>query len=102
MRCQRQLSRCRVDGGYTSGMAGAVAQRLLTAEEFLRYPDDPEGRKLELMDGRVFAVSQPGESHADAALKVLLALHGFAGPHRERLTGTITAVSVPPTNSALP
>jgi Uma2 family endonuclease len=63
-------------------MTSLTAERLLTAEEFHALPDDPAGRKLELLDGRVIFVSQPGEQHADVAFRILLALHQFASANR--------------------
>ena len=45
----------------------SIAERLLTEDEFLALPDDPEGRKLELYDGKVICMPQPGEEHARMA-----------------------------------
>jgi Uma2 family endonuclease len=59
-----------------------VAERLLTEEEFLALPEDPEGRKLELLDGKVVRMSQPGEEHARVARNLFLFLLSFARAHR--------------------
>jgi Uma2 family endonuclease len=59
-----------------------VAERLLTEEEFLALPEDPEGRKLELLDGRVVRMSQPGEEHARIARKLFVTLFAFVEEHQ--------------------
>lgn len=41
----------------------AIADRLLTAEEFERMPDEP-GVRMELVQGRVVRMSPPGVQHA--------------------------------------
>jgi len=61
-------------------MTSVVAERLLTEDEFLALPEDPEGRKLELLDGRVVALPQAGEEHNDCAIHIFLALTGFVMP----------------------
>jgi Uma2 family endonuclease len=63
-------------------MATLTDERLLTEEEFLALPDDPLGRKMELFDGRVVYVPQPGELHARIARVVFLALLPFVTAHR--------------------
>ncbi len=66
---------------YNDSMTTLVAERPLTADEFLELPDDPLGRRMELCDGRIAFMSQPGERHADVALRILLALHPFVSMH---------------------
>ncbi len=60
----------------------AVAERLLTADEFMAVPDDPGGRKLELMDGRVVAMSQTGEEHGVIARALFRAMDPFVVANR--------------------
>jgi Uma2 family endonuclease len=60
-------------------MALAVVTRLLTMEEFMDLPEDGAGRKMELCDGRVIHMSQPGEQHGRLAGKVFLRRFPFAG-----------------------
>jgi Uma2 family endonuclease len=62
-------------------MATLTDERLLTEEEFLALPDDPLGRKMELFDGRVVYVSQPGEQHADTAANIYDAIQPFVRGH---------------------
>lgn len=50
---------------------------LLTMEEFMDLPDDDDGRKMELCDGRVVYMSAPGERHSRLAGKIFLALFPF-------------------------
>lgn len=72
-------------------MAGtAVAARLLTADDFLAYPEDPGGRKLELLDGRVVVVSQPGFEHGAIAGNTRDALSAFSRTHRLGRVGSDT------------
>jgi Uma2 family endonuclease len=61
-------------------VAAPTVERLLTADEFQGLPDDPNGRKMELCDGRVVYMPHPGEEHADVAFKVVMALDGFVAP----------------------
>ena len=62
--------------------SAAVAERVLTADDFLSHPEDPDGRKLELRDGRVVAVSQPGVEHGIVSSNAFLALRPFVLAHR--------------------
>lgn len=62
-------------------MATATTERLLTEDEFLALPEDPAGRKLELYDGRVICMSQPGEEHSDIATNVYDAMRPFVQTH---------------------
>ena len=56
-----------------------ASERLVTAEEFERMPDDDY--HYELVDGRVVRVSPPGSRHAVLTLRIgmLLAQHAEAG-----------------------
>jgi Uma2 family endonuclease len=65
---------------YNDGMT-SIAERLLTEDEFLALPDDPEGRKLELYNGTVICMPQPGEEHARIARSLFLALLSFVSAH---------------------
>ena len=59
----------------------SIAERLLTADEFHLLPDDPDGRTMELLDGRVVYMSAPGEEHSDIAFSVLVPFTTFVGAH---------------------
>jgi Uma2 family endonuclease len=48
-------------------MASAIVTALLTMEEFMDLPEDDAGRKMELCDGRVIYMSQPGDEHGRIA-----------------------------------
>lgn len=58
----------------------------MTADQFMNLPEDPEGRKLELRNGEVIALSQPGEEHGEVAGNVYEALWAFA---RDRRLGMV-------------
>jgi Uma2 family endonuclease len=59
----------------------STAERLLTEEEFLDLPEDPAGRKLELLDGRVVCMPGSGEQHGEIAQNINIALWTFARSH---------------------
>jgi Uma2 family endonuclease len=59
-----------------------LAERLLSEDEFLALPEDPEGRKLELLDGRVVCMSQPGEEHSIVGNNIYDAIKEFVRPKR--------------------
>jgi len=50
----------------------------MTAEEFARLPDDPDGRQMELYDGEVIYMPPPGKPHGRSARAVFKALDRFA------------------------
>jgi len=43
----------------------------------MALPDDPDGRRMELRDGRVSYMPPPGEEHADVAFNLLQTLSAF-------------------------
>jgi Uma2 family endonuclease len=55
-------------------------QRLVTAEEFARIPNDDY--HYELVEGRVIRVSPPGIRHAVMATQIAAILHGYVMAHR--------------------
>jgi Uma2 family endonuclease len=59
----------------------SVAERLLTAEEFMALPDDPSGGKMELVDGKVVTMPPPGEEHGDLSAAVYDLLRAFVAAH---------------------
>ena len=81
---------------YNGRMTTLVAERLLTADEFLAMPED-EGHRLELWDGKVVYMSHPGEEHGEIAENIGDALKAFSSPHRlgrlVRATGFILSSS---------
>ena len=62
-------------------MAILVAERLITADEFLAMPEDDEHR-LELWDGKVVCMSLPGDQHGLIAENIGDALKAFCAPRR--------------------
>lgn len=42
-----------------------AAQRKLTAEEFARLPDPPDGSKQELVRGEIITMPPPGFEHGE-------------------------------------
>jgi Uma2 family endonuclease len=69
-------------GVYNRRMPSTVAERLMTEDDFLALPDHPEGRKRELLDGKVIILSQPGETHTRLARVIFVALLLFAESRR--------------------
>lgn len=55
-------------------------ERLVTAEEFARIPDDDH--RYELVEGRVVRMSPPGSRHAVLATHIAARLHAHARAHR--------------------
>ncbi len=55
-------------------------ERLVTAEEFARIPNDDY--HYELVEGRVVRVSPPGSRHAVLATQIAAVLHGYVTAHR--------------------
>ena len=60
----------------------SIAERLLTEDEFLALPDDPEGRKMELYDGRVIYMPPTGEEHGVLAQNINAAMWPFIRQHK--------------------
>src|SRR6476620_4317433 len=48
----------------------ATAAKLLTAEEFLRRPDPPDGSREELVRGKVVTMPAPKFRHGEVAMQV--------------------------------
>ena len=59
-----------------------VAQKLITAEEFFRMPDLPDGSKQELVRGEIVTMPPPGFRHGIRQLQAALILRQFATTHR--------------------
>jgi Uma2 family endonuclease len=66
----------------------AIASKLITAEEFLRMPDPPDGSKQELVRGEIITMPPPGGMHGVSCLKVGRRLGNFAEEHD---SGTVTS-----------
>ncbi len=62
--------------------APVIAERLVTADELADMPKDAEGRKRELLDGRIVVMSHPGDEHSQSAMNVSAALRAYARPLR--------------------
>lgn len=58
-----------------------VTTKLLTAEEFARLPNPPDGSKQELVRGVVITIPPPGFRHGTVQVKVAFALHSFLLAH---------------------
>ncbi|MDY3552585.1 Uma2 family endonuclease [Gemmata sp. JC717] len=72
-------------------MSVTATKRLLTAEEFARLPDPPDGSKQELVRGEVVTVmAAPSFRHGLVQLNVALALKTFA---KASNLGRVTAES---------
>lgn len=60
----------------------AVATKLITAEEFARMPDPPDGSKQELVRGEVVTMPPPKGRHGFVQLNVGVILAGFVKSNR--------------------
>jgi Uma2 family endonuclease len=71
-------------------MTTAGTTKLLTAEEFARLPDPPDGAKQELVRGEVITMPPPGIPHGRCQVKVAVKLEMYAQSVRP---GTVTVES---------
>jgi Uma2 family endonuclease len=65
-----------------------VAQRLITAEEFLQMPEPPDGSRQELIRGEIITMPPPGGLHGVCCAKTSSRLQQFAEANRR---GIVTA-----------
>ena len=65
----------------------AVTAALLTMEEFMDLPEDGDGRKMELCDGRVIYMSQPGDEHGRIAGNIYFVVRPFVNEHSLGIVG---------------
>ncbi|MCC7362980.1 MAG: Uma2 family endonuclease [Dehalococcoidia bacterium] len=63
-------------------MSTPAPPRLMTAEEFARLPDDPDGRQMELYDGEVIYMPPPGMPHGRTAGRIVAKLYPFIEEHQ--------------------
>lgn len=54
-----------------------VTQKLITAEEFARMPDPPDGSQQELVRGAIITMPPPGERHGVCCMKISRRIGGF-------------------------
>jgi Uma2 family endonuclease len=59
-----------------------VAQKLITAEEFLKMPEPPDGSKQELVRGEVITMPPPGFRHGVRQGRVYRILDDYVTPRR--------------------
>jgi Uma2 family endonuclease len=64
-----------------------VAKKLITAEEFARLPDPPDGSQQELVRGEIITMPPPGGMHGVCCLKIGRRIGNFAD---EKQLGTVT------------
>ena len=69
-------------------MAVTVAQKLITAEEFARMPDPPDGSKQELVCGEIVTMPPPGGIHGVCCSKTDRRLGNFVDANH---LGTVAA-----------
>ena len=86
---------------YNGRMTTLVAERLLTADEFLAMPED-EGHRLELWDGKVVYMSLPGDQHGQIAENIGDALKAFFAPRRLGILRRVTGFILSPSRVAGP
>jgi Uma2 family endonuclease len=66
----------------------ATATKLLTAEEFFRRPDPPDGSREELVRGEVITMPAPGFRHGKVSHIIAFRLQMYLQSNRQ---GTVTA-----------
>jgi Uma2 family endonuclease len=59
----------------------STAEKLLTAEEFMRLPESIEGGKMELVEGKVITMCPVGFEHGELAATIYDALKTFVRSH---------------------
>src|SRR5579885_3090356 len=59
-----------------------ATQKLLTAEEFSRLPDPPDGSQQELIRGVVITMPPPGGRHGQCCLETGSLLRNHAKPNK--------------------
>ena len=69
-------------------MAITVAQKLITAEEFARMPDPPDGSKQELVRGEIITMPPPGGIHGVCCSRTDRRVGNFVDANH---LGTVTA-----------
>jgi Uma2 family endonuclease len=60
----------------------AVAQKLITADEYFQMPDPPDGSRDELVKGVIVTMAQPGFRHGEVQTNIAFALKSFLRSHR--------------------
>ncbi|MBI3411009.1 MAG: Uma2 family endonuclease [Planctomycetes bacterium] len=65
-----------------------IAEKLITAEEFARIPDPPDGSQQELVRGVIITMLPPGGMHGVSCSKVNRRIGNFV---EEKNLGTVTA-----------
>jgi Uma2 family endonuclease len=65
-----------------------VTKKLITAEEFARMPDPPDGSKQELVRGEIITMPPPGGLHGVCCSKIDRRVGNFIDDHQ---SGTITS-----------
>src|SRR6266404_3475734 len=69
-----------MEGGPTMATAVATPQKLLTADDYIRLPDD--GRRRELRRGVVVVMNLPGFRHGEVCGNVYYWVSSFVRQHR--------------------
>src|SRR6202011_4184777 len=69
-------------------MATIAAKQLITAEEFARMPDPPDGSRQELFRGEIVTMPPPGARHGFCCLEVGSRLRNFV---KEKNLGFVTS-----------
>src|SRR5207249_4297108 len=75
----RTSSRSWTNGG---GSMATAPTKLLTAEEFFRLPEPPDGSKQELVRGEIVTMPPPGFRHGDVQLAIGSLLRQFVRANR--------------------
>jgi Uma2 family endonuclease len=68
----------------------SVAEKLITAEEFLRMPPPPDGSRQELVRGVIVTMPPPGFRHGECQVTIAFLLKQYA---RSTLRGRVTVES---------
>src|SRR5262249_50721903 len=59
-------------------LMATVAEKLITAEEFIRMPDPPDGSQQELVRGVIVTMPPPGIRHGSRQVRAATLLDNFA------------------------
>lgn len=73
-----------------------VAERLITVDEFARLAPDPEGGRMELVEGKVVTLPPPDAAHREIASVTFFLLRKFVRRHQLGRLATGAAVSLTP------
>lgn len=57
-------------------------KKIFTAEDLLHLPDSPDGRRYELVEGKLYEMPPPGQRHGRVTLRAGMLLETYAQQHQ--------------------